>query len=406
MFAKLYRLLVFHLAIISIDINCQEKQRELEEWVKISNDMMYNIVIATDKGKQITKGLLFGMKGDSIYLSLNKKMISLNLKNLLSLSIEDRRKSNFAAVSGVFSGMYIGSLIFLTSKNQSSKYLDYDGTLGIALYELLFVTAGGGIGYLIDRGSGDRQEVFYFTQNEEGVENEIIRLKNFLSNSSTSKKIKVNFHLSHVNTRLSEIQNKSNDNYYWNGYYNSNYYEIHNFNMLRKLTLTYEVFEKLEIGIALNWFGEPTFYYYKSDFIYDSIYTSINSTISQSYDGLGYYFVINYKPLRNVIPEYFDLLIGAGAGFGEINYNFKNETVTQIPESEPIVATDEKIIDKVFFSSIIMCEIKYYIYPALNLSLQADYIYLPDKMPAIPAFGLNERNLGIFSFGLGLGINF
>ena len=73
MFAKLYGLLVFHLAIISIDINCQEKQRELEEWVKISNDMMYNIVIATDKGKQITKGLLFGMKGDSIYLSLNKK---------------------------------------------------------------------------------------------------------------------------------------------------------------------------------------------------------------------------------------------------------------------------------------------------------------------------------------------
>jgi len=54
MFAKLYGLLVFHLAIISIDINCQEKQRELEEWVKISNDMMYNIVIATDKGQQIT----------------------------------------------------------------------------------------------------------------------------------------------------------------------------------------------------------------------------------------------------------------------------------------------------------------------------------------------------------------
>jgi hypothetical protein len=41
------------------------------------------------------------------------------------------------AISGAFLGLYIGSLIFLISKNQSAKYLEYDGTLEIALYELL-----------------------------------------------------------------------------------------------------------------------------------------------------------------------------------------------------------------------------------------------------------------------------
>lgn len=406
MFLKIYYLFVLLIVLLSTQILAQEKEKDSEQWIKIDKDLIYNIVIATDINQKITKGLLYGMKGDSIYLTLNNKMIALYLNNLLSLSIENRRTSNLGFVSGAFSGMYIGSLIFLTSKNQSAKYLEYDGTLEIALYELLFVTVGGGIGYLIDRGSGDRQEVFYFTQDEEETENEIIRIKNFLSNCSTSKKIKVNFHLSQVNTRLSEIQNNSNNKYYWNGYYNSNYYEIHNFNMLRKLSLTYEVFEKLEVGIALTWFGEPSFYYYKSDYKYDSIYISITNTISQSFDGLGYYFVINYKPLRNIIPDYFDLMVGAGAGFGKIDYNFKNKTATQIPELGPIIVTDEKIIDKVLFSSIIMCEIKYFIYPELNLSLQADYIYLPEKMPAIPAFGFDERNLGNFSFGLGLGINF
>ena len=40
---------------------------------------MYNIVIATDVNQKITKGLLYGMKGDTVYLSLKNEMIKLNL---------------------------------------------------------------------------------------------------------------------------------------------------------------------------------------------------------------------------------------------------------------------------------------------------------------------------------------
>jgi len=397
-----FSLLIIQLSIL---VYPQDKLPDSEKWIIIDKDLMYNIVIATDANQKINKGLLYGMKGDSIYLSVKNEMIRLNLRNLLTLSIEDRRTNNRGFVYGTIGGMYLGTLLFLTSQDQPAKYLEYEDTGVIALYELLFAAVGGGIGYLIDRSSGDQQEVFYFNRDGSGVEKEIKRLKDFLTNSSSSKKIKLNFHLSQVNTRYSEIQDISNNEYYWNGYYSFNYYyQTHNFNMLRKLSLTYDIFEKLEIGIALNWFGEPSFYYNKSDYTYDPVYTT--STISQDYDGLGYYLILNFKPLKNIISDNFDLLIGAGVGFGNIDYSFKSETITQNSESETIVVNNDSRIDDVLFSSIIMCEIKYFIYPELSLSLQTDYIYLPENMPAIPEFGIEETRLGNFSIGLGIGINY
>jgi len=404
-FYYFFVLLMMHLSTLAYS---QENSPDNEQWIIIDKDLMYNIIIATDVNQKITKGLLYGMKGDTLYLSLKNEMIKLNLRDLLTLSIEDRRTSNRGFVYGTLGGMYFGTLLLLSSKDQPAKYLEYDDEEAgvLALYELLLAAVGGGLGYLIDRNSGDEQEIFYFNQDVDGVDKEIKILEDFLTNHPTSKKMKINFHFSQVNTRLSEIQDNTDDNYYWNGYYNSNYYQLHNFNMLRKLSLTYEVFEKLEIGVALDWYGEPSFYYNKTDYIYDTLYTYTTNTISQSFDGMGYYVVVNYKPLRNIIPEYFDILIGAGAGIGKVDFIHRAETVTENYESGTRVVTDESIIDELLFSSIIMCEIKYFIYPDLNLSIQADYIYLPEKMPAIPVFGIEERNLGNFSFGLGIGFNF
>ena len=163
--SKSFLLSILLFSLLTVIVNPQEKFIGSEQWINIDEDLIYNIVIATDRNQNITKGLLYGMKGDSIYLSLNKKISSIALKDLLSLSIENTKTNNLGAVSGAFSGMYLGSLLFLTSKNQSEKYLVYEeGSLLIALYELLFVTVGGGIGYFIDLGSRDRQEVFYFNK--------------------------------------------------------------------------------------------------------------------------------------------------------------------------------------------------------------------------------------------------
>jgi hypothetical protein len=392
------------IVFLSTSVTPQEKLPESEQWININKDMMYNIVIATDREQHITKGILCGIKGDSIYLSLYNKIFSLNLKNLLTLSIEDRRTSHLATVSGALSGMYLGSLLFLTSKNQSAKYLEYDGNLEIAIYELLFVTIGGGIGYLIDRSSNADQEMFYFNHDEESADKEIKRLKNLLTDNHAPRKMHLSIHLSQVNSAFSAIMDKYNNSdghYYYNVY---SAYELHSFNLIRKLSLTYEYMENLEMGVALSWFGEPNFTLQGEGNYNGANYTS--SSISQTYDGLGYYLISNYKPLTNIIPDKFDLIIEAGIGFGKVNYNFRSETTIRNYPSEPIIEIRERRINKMLFSSLFGAELKYCIYPELSLSLQADYIYLPEKMAAIPEFGFEERSLGNFSFGLGLGANF
>ena len=259
------------------------------------------------------------------------------------------------------------------------------------------------IGYLIDRSSTGGQEVFYFNYDEEGISNEINKLKKFLTNDDSAKKFHLSIHLSQVNTRYSEIQDNSINTY--DGYYYPYGYAVHNFNLLRKLSSTYEFVNKLEIGIALSWFGEPSFYMSTYEYRYDP-YESTSTNVTQSYDGLGYYLLVNYKPLKNILSDNFDIILGCGIGFGKVDLNYRSETTTQNYPSEPVKQINETIIDETLFSSLFSGEIKYYIYPELSLSLQADYVYLPEKMPAIPAFGYEERNLGNFSFGLGLGVNF
>lgn len=406
-----YKYFCFTLSIafcFSIIMKAQDGKTTSMQWLKIDNELLYNIVIATDVNQKITKGLLYGMKGDSIYLTIKNEMIKLNVRGLLTLSIEDRRISNRGLVFGAIGGMYVGTILFLTSKEEPAKYLEYyDDEIGVfALYEILFAGVGGSLGYLIDRSIGDQYKVFYFNQADEGIDNEIEKLEDFLTNNSKSKKMKINFHLSQVGTRISEIKDKSMIGYYSGGYYGSYNNQLHSFNMLRKISLTYEVLDQLEVGFSISLFGEPSFDYFKSDSRYDTTYIYTTNTIRQSYEGSGYYIIVNYKPLRNIIPEYFDILLGVGMGLGKVSYNYVKETVTQISYNDPVVVTKEAIIDEMLFSSIISGEMKFFLYPELSVSLQADYIYIPKEIPSIPEFEIEERSLGNFSFGIGVGFNF
>ena len=68
-FYYFFVLLIMHLSTLAYS---QEKSPDNEQWIIIDKDLMYNIVIATDVNQKITKGLLYGMKGDTVYLSFEK----------------------------------------------------------------------------------------------------------------------------------------------------------------------------------------------------------------------------------------------------------------------------------------------------------------------------------------------
>lgn len=385
----------FTLSLILIwgDAFAQEKNRDTGEWVRINENLINSVVTATDQNYNVTIGLLYGMKGDSIFIYAGGRIVPIDLNDLSILSLDYEKEGSPAAVIGMLSGVYLGSLLFYTSESGSAKYLEYDEGLAYAGVELLCLVVGGGVGYLIDISSRKGKKVFYFGKDGENWEKDIRNLKEFLEDHSYERKLHFNVYASYVNTRLSEINSRFGDYY--------PYMNITGLNLLRKLSLTYEVFDNLEFGIALCWLGEPDLNFYVYNYSYN--YSSV--TINQTYNGKSYYLLINYKPLKRIIPDNVDFVIGAGIGTGNVDYHSRSESITY-DNTETISEIQEKKINKGMFSSMFSAEIRYYIYPVVNISLQADYIYLPEKMPAVPYLELKEKDLGGFALGFSFGFNF
>lgn len=383
-------------------ILAQEKKDPSDKWLKIDDKLINHIVTVTDKNMKVVKGLLTGIKGDSIYLNNRNQIVGLSLKSILSLSIESKSSNYFATVAGAFSGMYLGTVLFLTSGNHPAKYLEYDGPGVLALYELLFATVGGGVGYLIDQGIKQDLETFYFEGDNDEVEKEINKFKNFVAGESEYKKIKLSINFAQVETRKSELP--ENPNNYYNYFYD--FRDIHSFNMIRNLSITYNAFDNFDFGIAVNWFGEPTFFYYRYTYEQNQ---STSSTINQEYEGKGLYLVSKYLPFKNILPDIFEFSIGTGVGFGEVDFRLsRNKTISnyfQEPFSEETI-NETKNINKTLFGYLLTGELLVKLYPSLSLSLYGDYIHLPETMPAIPEFNLKERNLGNLSYGLGIVFSF
>lgn len=383
-------------------ILAQEKKDPSDKWLKIDDKLINHIVTVTDKNMKVVKGLLTGIKGDSIYLNNRNQIVGLSLKSILSLSIESKSSNYFATVAGAFSGMYLGTVLFLTSGNHPAKYLEYDGPGVLALYELLFATVGGGVGYLIDQGIKQDLETFYFEGDNDEVEKEINKFKNFVAGESEYKKIKLSINFAQVETRKSELP--ENPNNYYNYFYD--FRDIHSFNMIRNLSITYNAFDNFDFGIAVNWFGEPTFSYYRYTYEQNQ---STSSTINQEYEGKGLYLVSKYLPFKNILPDIFEFSIGTGVGFGEVDFRLsRNKTISnyfQEPFSEETI-NETKNINKTLFGYLLTGELLVKLYPSLSLSLYGDYIHLPETMPAIPEFNLKERNLGNLSYGLGIVFSF
>jgi hypothetical protein len=282
----------------------------------------------------------------------------------------------------------LGSLTFLQSDYQPTAYLEDFEFLPFTLMSFLSGLAGGGIGYLIEKSSQKGQVEFSFSDNSAELSNDIIRFKEFILGTKQEKKIHLSVHLTQVATRYSELYDAQD------GYY----HEVTSFNLLRSIYLTKSISNNINIGVAVDWLGEPSIYYY-------DYYNNNSIGIKQTFEGIGYYAIGSYEPLVKTIDESFSFTIGLGFGVANIHFEYNVDKEIYYNYEYNIENIDNKEIKGIFFSSIVYSNLDYYLHNGLSFGLTADYVYLPKKMPAIPELNLKSRQLGNFSIGFNFSIH-
>ncbi|MFC2085288.1 hypothetical protein ACFLS9_09540 [Bacteroidota bacterium] len=351
-------------------------------------DLFYNRVVAVENTGNIAIGLLIGLKADTLVLVQNNIRLNLPLKEMVSISIENEGNYTKGLVVGSIIGMYLGNIIFFHIDREPTAYIANFDVLSVVLANLLSVFVGGSAGYFIDMGMEEEEVVFNFDVKGAEWSEEYKRLRRFLFDEASKKDFHLFLQASKVFTRLSELEDKTQSGYaeFYNG--------LSNFNMLRRIQLTYSFTNNMEAGTAICWLGEPFYRWY-----YDHNGNSYSGF--EEYEGVGYYGVISYKPLADILPSNLDWRINAALGLADINYKYMNE-IYEYEETNGI----SKTIDKNLLSAYISTQFDILLYDGFSMGLLVDYIYVDEKMPEIPEFGLDSRELGNFSIGISIGIHF
>jgi hypothetical protein len=362
--------------------------------VTANKNLLYNLVTVVNVEGDVSRGFLVGLRADTLILYKDEQNDEFSVQNLQAVTINTKGNDSRGLLIGGILGMYLGNLAFFQVENQPTAYWRGESEGWKAIASILMAFVGGGVGYLIDISTQDDTEEFTFSGDKEDQMKELNRLTAFIKGKQLMEsKVHLGVQMSQVNTRYSEIHEDEKNPYYYG------YDEVTSFNLLRKIQLTYQIQEDLEIGGVISWFGEPSIFWYSN------FGGGTNVTVTQTYDGVGYYAVAVYHPLASIFSKQISWGIGAGIGLSNVDFSFEEmRTVGSYPE-----ITEEKIskrINKTVFSALVNTQFDLYLIKELSIGLMADYVFVTGEMPAILNTDISERSLGNFSFGLALGFHF
>jgi hypothetical protein len=371
--------------------------------------LLFNRVLIYRREGGPRSGLLVGVESNALIIRVGKKDEKLVRTNLAKVIIETEKKTSRNVLYSMLIGTYLHNLIVRRAKNQPKAYRDkmHEGAGTILLGNVLSAGMWGGLGYLASSIFEKDEKVFNFNGSEEIRNAEWDRLRRYVIGEHSPKKVHLSVQAGHVFTRVSSSYKilMQNAGYGISGYsYLIGEYreEASDFNMLRKLQLTYSFKSEAEIGVALFFIGEPSIsgYKYQKYQIWDS------SGVEQILDATGYYAIGIYKPFLKRMPKRTAWNVGVGIGLAKVEFNLKAHTETWDPYTE---VTTEHNISNTSFSGVVFTELKFHLQDSLVFGLTADYVFVPAaNAPNIPEAGIPAQKLrfGNGSIGFTLGLDF
>jgi hypothetical protein len=391
---KRITIILFLLQIFTAEFIAQSNHkgsREAEGIILANAEIIHKRVTVTEKDGNVSYGFLIGFKSDTLLMNIGLDRYKHCIKDVRFISIDIEHENYKGFLTGTILGLYLGSLAFFKDENQPIAYMRDIEPIGIVLMGFLSATVGGGVGYLIEKGSSKDQEVFIFSDDPNSWIAEYQRSKDFILGVKKKKLVHLSLQLSQVHTRMAELDDPD-----------YHYYDATSFNMLRKLDITYQLTDKFCLGAAVSWFGEPEFYFSNWSMDY---YNQKSIHVNQKYTGTGYYLIGYYEPLSKTGLKSISWRLGLGLGFCNIDYSVHVSKETDLEYPYQFIENEENI-DKIKQSIMCCTNLDFYIHEGFSLGFSADYVYLSEKMTAIPEIGMKERNLGNYSVGFNFSLHF
>jgi len=286
-----------------------------------------------------------------------------------------------------------GSAYVLAASRDHGGFVESRDLPWYAIVVVPSIALGAGIGYLVDPGSVQKDEVFDFTGTDEAKAREKSRLARAANQGLRESKLHFTFQASHVNSNVLSMLPSSL------GYHQDN--GAGQFNLLRKVQLTSSVAPKVELGVAWVEFSEPSTSAYAFEIPSNGDFKSYS--VSETFQASGEFIVASYKPLYSLVDSWLDLKVGGGFGIASIDYNRRTTVSANTWQQSFFNVADNSVV------AYLCGELEFELVDGFSIGLVADKVFGPSRdAPAVPEAKIPAQTLSFdnSSVGFTIGLHF
>jgi hypothetical protein len=342
------------------------------------------------------RGKIAEIREEYIVVLSSEREVTVPFADISRIILTYEQGSSRGPIYGAVLAGYASTYVLVTSQDHGGFVRSRD----LPIYLIVVVPSialGVGIGYLVDPGSAQKEEVFDFTGTDEAKAQEKARLVRAATHQARETKVHITFQGGHVNSNMPTFTLPNSITSYDND-------GISEFNLLRKAQVTYSVVPEVEVGVALVWFSEPP----QSSFGYETFSNGDSKSYSgsQSFEASGKYIVGLYKPLYHLLDSRLDLKVGGGLGTASINCSRTTTVWTYSQSGSGSQQSSSFNVSDNFLVAYLFAQLEFEFVDGLSLGLVFDKVFAPSReAQAVPEAQIPAQTMHFDNTSVGFTIS-
>ena len=316
-------------------------------------------------------GRLVGTAGDSLVYLAERKQSRIDLDLLARVGITEEKNMNVEATYGAVLGVYLLNVLFDRFDPNGVGWIRGDDVYGFAGMNLLYLLAAAGAGYIA--GSGRDRPVVEFTLDgtpeERAIESR--RLRQYLSGGRMTRRWHLSAAGSPIHTDRTDVLDEEMKAEGWLSERDFRSEPASPSDLLSELRLGWSLDERIELGAALEFLGEPPLSVLRN-----------RIALRQTLDGNGFYLLGRYSlPLTRSGWVSFNVSGGVGG--------YAYEWTRALRREQQNGGLTRDTVDGFVPAGLLSTGIDIYLQQGLSIGVFTDYQIISSRSsPAVEDAGL------------------